>query len=443
MKTLRERLQEYQARQGHPIRVGLVGAGQMGTGLIGQMELMDGMKAVAVTDVLPRRAFDAFHEAEVDPALIAEAATAAEADALIAAGKRAALQSTQELLKLSNLDVIVESTGIPEVGAEVCLGAIQAGKHIVNMNVEADATIGYYLGQQAKAAGVVYTLAAGDEPGAIKEIYDFADALGFKIVAVGKGKNNPLNRASNPDSVAEKASSRKMSPKMLASFEDGTKTMVEMTSIANAIGFVPQVRGAHGPDVNVKDLAKVFSPKAAGGILESESIVEYAVGPAPGVFVIITTDREKIIRDLNYLGLSSGGNGYWSLYRPYHLANLETPISIAHAAMEGLSTLVPLRPPTAETITTAKRDLKAGERIDALGGFTVYGMIEKASVAAEQNLLPLGLAVGATLVNDVPMGQALRYDDVQLDESQLIVQLRRQQDQMPGTYQAEHAKASV
>ncbi|MCW5888435.1 MAG: hypothetical protein KIT07_09960, partial [Anaerolineales bacterium] len=154
-----------------------------------------------------------------------------------------------------------------------------------------------------------------------------------------------------------------------------------------------------------------------------------------GVFVIITTDREKVIRDLNYLGVSSGGNGYWSLYRPYHLANLETPISIAHAALEGLSTLVTLQPPTAETITAAKRDLKAGERIDALGGFTVYGMIEKASVARQQNLLPLGLAVGATLVNDVPMGQALRYEDVQLDESQLIVKLRRAQDELVAAQQ--------
>jgi len=429
MKTLRERLQQYEIENGHPIRVGLVGAGQMGTGLIGQMELMDGMKAIAVTDVIPGRSSEAFIEAEVPVESVMDVTNASDAEDAIAKGFRAALTSTEELLKIPSLDIIVESTGIPEVGAQVCQKAIEAGKHIVNMNVEADATIGYYLGKKAKEAGVVYTLAAGDEPGSIKELYDFADALGFEILAVGKGKNNMLNRASNPDSVAEKAVTKKMSPKMLASFEDGTKTMVEMTSIANAIGFEPEVRGAYGPDVTVQDLPKVFSPKEHGGILNGTKVVDYAVGPAPGVFVIITTDREKIIRDLNYLSLS-GHNGFWCLYRPYHLANLETPISIANAVLNGLSTLVCLQPPTAETITVAKKNLKKGDKIDALGGFTVYGMIEKATVAKDENLLPLGLAVGATLKTDVPIGVALKYTDVELDNSQLICELRREQDKM-------------
>ncbi len=429
MKTLRERLQEFERIKGHPIRVGLVGAGQMGTGLISQMELMDGMKALAVTDVLPGRAFDAYLEADVNSDLVRKAVSSSQAEEIISSGKRAALESTEEMLKISTLDIIVESTGIPEVGAQVCSQAIEAGKHVVNMNVEADATIGYYLGQKAKEAGVIYTLAAGDEPGSIKELYDFADALGFEILAVGKGKNNPLNRASNPDSVAEKAKQKQMSPKMLASFEDGTKTMVEMTAIANAIGFEPEIRGAYGPNVTVQDLPKVFSMIEKGGILHGKKVVDYAVGPAPGVFVIITTDREKIIRDLNYLGLS-GHNGTWCLYRPYHLANLETPISIANAVLSGLSTLVCLQPPTAETITIAKKDLAKGDRVDALGGFTVYGMIEKSSVARKENLLPLGLAVGATLKIDVPLGAALKYEDVDLDDSQLICELRRKQDHL-------------
>jgi predicted homoserine dehydrogenase-like protein len=149
--------------------------------------------------------------------------------------------------------------------------------------------------------------------------------------------------------------------------------------------------------------------------------------------VIITTDREKIRRDLNYLGLSSGNNGYWCLYRPYHLANLETPITVAHVVLDGLATLICLRRPVAETITIAKRDLKAGETIDSLGGFTVYGAIEKERVAKEENLLPLGLAVGARLLADIPKGAAIRYSDVELDESQTIVHLRRAQDEMLAT----------
>jgi len=429
MKTLRERLRQYEEDNGHPIRVGLVGAGQMGTGLISQMELMEGMKAIAVTDVLPGRSYEAYLEAGVSGDLVEKAASANEAKNLISSGKRAALESTDELLKIPSLDIVVKSTGIPEVGAQVCFKAIEAGKNVVNMNVEADATIGYFLGQKARETGVVYTLAAGDEPGAIKEIYDFADGLGFEILAVGKGKNNMLNRASNPDSVAEKAKNKKMSPKMLASFEDGTKTMVEMTSIANAIGFEPEVRGAYGPNVSVQDLPKVFSPEGNGGILKGKKVVDYAVGPAPGVFVIITTDREKIVRDLNYLGLS-GHDGYWCLYRPYHLANLETPISIANAVLNGLSTLVCLQPPTAETITVAKKDLKKGDKIDALGGFTVYGMIEKFSIAKKEKLLPLGLAVGAVLNKDLPLGSALTYDDVELDTSQMIYELRQKQDKL-------------
>jgi predicted homoserine dehydrogenase-like protein len=158
-------------------------------------------------------------------------------------------------------------------------------------------------------------------------------------------------------------------------------------------------------------------------------VVDYALGPAPGVFVIITTDREKIRRDLNYLSLSGHGD-YWCLYRPYHLANLETPITVAHVALDGLPTLICLRPPVAETITVAKRDLKAGETVDSLGGFTVYGVIEKEQVAKEEDLLPLGLAVGARLLTDIPKGSVIRYSDVELDESQTIVHLRRAQDRM-------------
>ncbi|MCD4672586.1 MAG: hypothetical protein K8R77_07980 [Anaerolineaceae bacterium] len=429
MSSLKERLYEREQTKG-AFKIGLVGSGQMGTGLISQMELMYGMKVVATADVIPGRAEAAYEEAGVDVKLVHSVQDdLAKANKLIADGQRIATLSSGFLVQIDELDAIVECTGIPEVGAMVCEAAIEAGKDVINMNVETDATIGYYLTQKAEKTGVVYSLVAGDEPGSIRELYDFADALGFEIVTIGKGKNNPLNRASNPDTAAAKANAQQMSPKMLASFEDGTKTMVEMTSIGNSTGFVPEVRGAYGPKCSVADLPKVFSLKENGGIFNTKGCVDYAVGPAPGVFIIITTDQPKIIRDLNYLHLSNYGN-YWCLYRPYHLANLETPITIANVCLDGRETLKIGQKPVCETITVAKRDLKAGEKIDSIGGYTMYGLIEEIPVSHEENLLPLGISYGAVLNKDIAMGVAISYDDVTLNEDLLIVKLRREQDKM-------------
>jgi predicted homoserine dehydrogenase-like protein len=336
------------------------------------------------------------------------------------------------LVKIPNVDIMVESTGIPEVGAKFCHDAILERKSVVNMNVETDVVVGYYLTKMAESAGVVYTLIAGDEPGAVKELYDFADTLGFEIVCIGKGKNNPLRPQSNPDTVAEAAAAKHMNPKMLAAFEDGTKTMAEMTAMANGTGYEPEIRGAHGPVTVVKDLAKVFCPKEDGGILETRHAVDYARGEvAPGVFVIITTDQPKIQADLRYLHVNNYGN-YWALYRPYHMANLETPISILRAFFNKEETLATHNAPVAETITMAKRDLKAGEKIDYLGGFTVYGSIEKAKIAREEGIVPLGLAVGATVTKDIKQDQPVHFSEVELNENQTIYHLRYLQDKALG-----------
>ena len=430
MSTLKERLIEREKSAG-PYRIGLVGAGQMGTGLISQVEKMHGLKVVAVSDVMPTRAFDAYIEASVDPSLVHwEDDDLDKANQFVLEGHRVATHSADFLVKIQALDAIVECTGIPNVGAIVCNSAIEAGKPVINMNVETDATIGYYLTQKAIEKDVVYSLIAGDEPGSIKEIYDWADALGFEIAMIGKGKNNPLDRTGNPTNLAERAKAKNMSPKMLASFVDGTKTMVEMTSIGNGVGFQPEVRGAHGPACDWRDLAKVFVPKEAGGIFNTKGFVDYAVGPAPGVFVVITTDQPKIKADLTYLGLAGGNNGYWSLYRPFHLANLESPITIANVVMDKRETLNMRFKPVCESLAVAKKDLQPGDTIDALGGYTVYAMIEKAEVARAENLVPIGCAVGGVLTSPVKQGEAIRYDQIQLRENDLIVKLRREQDRM-------------
>lgn len=425
-KTL---LEKYEKEHKAPIRVGLLGAGQMGTGLISQIEKMHGIKVMAVADVRKDRAYEAFQEASVPKDLLLKndenPDKAAEA---IDSGKRIACHNSDMIVQIPNIDIVVESTGVPEVGAKFCQDAILARKPVVNMNVETDVVVGYYLAKLAKAAGVVYTLVAGDEPGSVKELYDFANTLGFEIVCIGKGKNNPLRPEATPDSVMESAKRQNMNPKMLAAFEDGTKTMAEMTAMANGTGYVPEVRGAHGPKAEVADLPRIFCPKEDGGILETRHAVEYAMGNiAPGVFVIITTDQKKIEADLNYLHVNNYGK-YWALYRPFHMANLETPISILRAFFYHEETLATHAAPVAETITMAKRDLKAGEKIDYLGGFTVYGCIDKAEIARKEGIVPLGLTVGATITRDIKKGQPVHYAEVELNEDQTIYHQRWMQD---------------
>ncbi len=422
-------LLEY-GKQGKSIRVGLVGAGQMGEGLVCQMELMNAMRAVAVADVVPGRAKAALRSANVPENKIVETNDPDVASQAVDDGKRVASENPALLSAMESADIVVEATGVPEVGARIAFDAILNRKHVLQMNVETDATVGYILRKMANSAGVVYTLTAGDEPGATMELFDFARTLGFSVVCAGKGKNNPLDRTGNPDTLAEKAKQQQMNPKMLASFVDGTKTMVEMTSFGNAVGFVPDVTGMHGPKATPKTIADVFCPKSEGGVLDNTGVVEYGVGIAPGVFVVITTDQPKIARDLSYLSMGPGP--YWALYRPYHLTSLETPISILKAVLKNESTVATEQAPVADTVTYAKRDLRAGERIDSLGGFTVYGMIERADVADRDNLLPLGLAPGCTLTADVKAGEPVTYGDVELVSDSTILELRRLQDQALG-----------
>ncbi|MBC7190277.1 NAD(P)-dependent oxidoreductase, partial [Candidatus Aerophobetes bacterium] len=331
--------------------------------------------------------------------------------------------------RLSFVDCIVEATGVPRVGAEVAFETIRNKKHVVMMNLEADVTAGFILSEFAKNAGVVYTVGAGDEPAAIKELYDFAVSVGFKVVAAGKGKNNPLNREATPRTLKEVAFKKGMNPKMLCEFVDGSKTMIEMSCVANATGLFPDVRGMHGPFCKLDELPKVFSLKEKGGILTREGVVDYALGKiAPGVFVVVTTDNPRIKKDLDYLGMGKGPS--YLLYRPYHLTNMEIPVSIARAVIYREPTIAPLlEGPVAETITVAKRDLKKGKVIDGIGGFDVYGLIEKAYIAKEENLLPLGLAEGAVLKRDVKKGECIRWDDVYIEEN-VLLNLRKLQDRL-------------
>ena len=429
MLGLNEKLRELEANNAH-IRVALVGAGQMGKGMISQIMLMNGMLPSLVIDINLENAIQSFTLAGIPKEDIVIANTLEEINVAIEKNKYVVSENAEFASKANLVDVVVDATGVPEVGAKVAMDTIFNKKHIVMLNVETDVVIGHILNKLAKNAGVVYTGTAGDEPGAVKELYDFADALGFDIVAIGKGKNNPVNLEANPDNVREQALKSGVSPKMLTSFKDGTKTMVEMTAMANATGFIPDVRGGHGVSATVNELPGIYRLKEDGGILNQYKIVDYVNGVAPGVFIIVTSKLPQVHHEMQYLSMGPGPN--YVLYRPYHLTSLETPLTVARAAIYNEPTIVPLDgEPVAETITVAKKDLKAGERLDGIGGFTVYGSIETYKKAKEERLLPIGLVNENTVVKrDIKKGEFLTYDMVELDTNTLIYKLRQLQEEI-------------
>jgi predicted homoserine dehydrogenase-like protein len=415
--TLRSRLEALE-RAGTPIRVGLVGAGQMGRGFVAQVAGIPGMEVVMAADVDPARALSALREAGRDPV------EGRNGDP----GRPAVTADASDVARSVAVDVVVEATGVPEVGARVAYEAIHGGKHVVMLNVETDVTVGPILEQMARSAGVVYTGSAGDEPGAIMELYDFAASLGFEVVVAGKGKNNPLDVSATPDSLADEAERKHMNSKMLASFVDGTKTMVEMAAVANATGFSPDVPGMHGPQETAPQrLGEIFSLEEEGGILSSYGAVDYVRGVAPGVFVIVRSPAGPVRETLEYLGQGPGPNHV--LYRPYHLTSLETPISVARAAIYREATITPRRTPTAEVVAVAKRDLPAGEKLEGIGSADYYGCVYPLAEAA--GMLPVGLAAGARTARPVARGEVIPRSGVELAEGSFVVALRRLQETAP------------
>lgn len=416
-------------KAGGCIRVGLIGAGQMGRGLISQIAGMRGMRVVATADLFPENVKAAYRKAGVAEEQIYASDDLDKADQAIARGYTLVTTDARLIPRLSGVDVIVDATGIPDIGAQAAWEAINHGKHVVMLNVEADVTVGPLLRQRAEAAGVVYTGSAGDEPGAIMELYDFADALGFEVIALGKGKNNPLHVQANPDTARAEAERKGASPKMLASFQDGTKTMVEMTAVANATGFLPDVPGMHGPRAQLHELPRLFSLAGEGGILQRTQIVDYVDGVAPGVFAIITSAMPEVHETMRYLKMGDGP--HYVLYRPYHLTSLETPLSIARAYLQKEPTIAPYHGLVAETVAVAKRDLAPGEALDGIGGYTAYGRIVTAADKRKLDALPIGL-IGPhlRLKRKVMTGEYITYQDIEFTAQNTISALREQMEQL-------------
>jgi predicted homoserine dehydrogenase-like protein len=407
-----EELIKREKELGRPVRVGLAGAGQMGSGLAAQIGKIPGMELVACADIDLARAENALMLAGID-----KIGHNSDASASIENGQGGVVDNAKALAELP-VDIVFEATGVPWVGAEVADACIDASKHILMLNVETDVTIGQYLANKANKNGVIYSVANGDEPVACKELYDFSVDLGFEIVCVGKGKNNPLDQTANPDTCLEKATKKKMNPKMLASFEDGSKTMIEMAALANAIGLPPDRVGMNGPVSEVKDLNKTLIPSEDGGVLSGIGRVDYAFGPAPGVFSIVKSDNQTVIDEMEYLSMGAGP--YYTFYRPYHLASIEAPRSVGMAI---INKEPGLQPTTwiAEVIGHAKKDLAKGDKIDGIGGYASYGVTYP--VEQSKEFVPLGLLEGAEVLEDIKAGDPISKSAVQLPDN-LINNLR-------------------
>jgi len=417
---------------GKEVLIGLIGAGEMGTDLIMQVARMRGLRigAVAVRNVANALKAVEIAYGDRDNAIVCEnnkAITKAIEMGKIAICTDAALVANNELIHQ-----IVEATGKPSVGADIGLQALEAGKHLIMMNVEADVTVGAFLKRRAKELGLIYTVGAGDEPSSIMELIDFANALGLPIVSAGKGKNNPLNVDAVPDDYEAEAHARNMNPRMLVEFVDGSKTMVEMAALANATGLVPDRPGMHGPQATLDNLEDILIPEWDGGILSDVGRVDYTIGKgvAPGVFVIVKAPHERIHERM--ADLKVGRGPYFTLYRPFHLTSLEVPLSCARVALYGQVDMQPLDVPVAEVCALAKKDMAAGEKFDAIGQYCYRSWTMTAADARAQKAVPCGLIEGGVATAPIKKGEMITYANCMPDQNMAIVKLRSKQDALLG-----------
>jgi len=424
--------QELLTRQaaGTPIRVGSSGAGWMGSGFVAAMQHVPGMEVTVLADADTGAARDAFLAAGVSRQQIVEANAVGPAMDALRADKRVITGNYRLAAQLEAVDIVADVTYSPATGAETARACIEHGKDVVLVNIEADVTVGHILHRQAREAGVLYTVSSGDEPGCLMELVNFVDSLGYEIIVAGKGKNNPLNPAATPDTVADSARKADKDPYQVASYVDGTKTMFEMACAANATGLPPMQRGMTGPEATLETVSQVFALAEDGGLAQFPGAVDFVQGRsmAGGVFVTVRIEDARIQADLNYLKVGRGK--YFTFFRPYHLWFLEAPISIAQAHLQREPWLVPLDSPVADIMTVAKRNLRPGESLDEFGGYTFHGVMDRAEEVRALNALPVGLAPGAKVTRPVDAGQVVTWDDVTLDETSAVVKLRRQQDEL-------------
>ena len=437
------RLLAARAEGGRPVRAGLIGAGKFGTMFLAQARLTTGLQVLGIADLDPARAAGNCRKAGWSEARLA----AASLDDAAATGATHLGDDAGALIAHGALDVVIEATGDPRVGIRHCLAAIAEGKHLIMVTVEADVIAGPLLARRAAQAGVVYSLAWGDQPALIAEHVDWARACGFKVICAGKGtRYHPDFHKSTPRTVWDNfqfgrdvAERGGMNPKMFNSFIDGTKSGIEMTAVCNATGLTPQPDGLAFPPCSRTDLAEVLKPRAAGGSVSHEgttevvSSLERDMTPVEneimfGTFVVIEADNDYVRNCFEeYRMLPDSTFRYAALYRPIHMIGLELGISVASVVLRG----EPTGAPTgfrSDVVACAKRALKKGEILDGEGGAMVWGRQLPANDSLAMGGLPLGLTGDVTLRREIAEGQLLTWADAAIDEADQAVRLRREME---------------
>ncbi len=436
-------LLQRRAAEGRPVRIGLIGAGKFGSMFLAQARTTPGVHVLAVADLSVPRAREAlrntgWEEEQISAASFAEALTS---------GATHITEDAEALIAADGMDVVVEATGAPLAGIHHALRCFYHGRHVIMVNVEADALVGPLLARRAEEAGTVYSLAYGDQPALVCELVDWARATGFEVVCAGKGtKYLPEYHTSTPDTVwehygftEEQIASGQFNARMFNSFLDGTKSAIEMAAVANATGLTPAPEGLGFPPAGADDLAQVCRPRQDGGCLHHSGAVEVVSSlerdgrPVErdlrwGVFVTIKAATDYVARCFSEYGLITDDSGnYTALFRPFHLIGLELGVSIAAAALRGHATGVPTGF-RGDVVAVAKKDLMPGERLDGEGGYTVYGRLMPAEDSVSLEALPIGLAHEIELREAVAAGETVRWRDVKIDQSRELVRLRREME---------------
>ncbi len=418
---------ERRQRAAQPIRVAVVGTGFFGAGLVRRLAAMPGLTPAVAANRTRARAEAALLAAGIAPALICRTDDPATAEAALERGQHVATADLHLATALTGIEVVMEATGDMLVGATLALETIRAGKHFVAANVETQATVGPILKILADEAGVVYSDVAGDEPGMLKALHARCVGLGFTPLVAGNGKG-VLKRYATPTTQAAFARANNLQPWLATAAADGTKLACEMATAANATGMPPAVRGMVGPATTVQNLIADFERH---GLLAHGPIVDYALGDLRGVFVIVHSDEPQFRQEFRYLKMGEGP--YYLFHDPHVLIYYEAPLSAARAVLDGTATVAPSGVPVAEVATFAKRALRAGERLDGIGGEHAYGLIVRADEARAEGLLPIGLAGYARLTRDIAQDQPVPRDAIAFEEENLVLDLRRQQEErLPG-----------